>query len=82
MSRAWIALAVLATAPGGRMALGQPQEGNTVGGHVGFVLPVVTHVGGQTIVNPSDQFSIGFPVGVTFKGSGRAAFDFELVPFY
>jgi len=51
----------------------------TMGGHIGFVLPLVTHAGGQT-TNIADNFSIGFPLGVTFKGSGRMAYDLELVP--
>ena len=51
----------------------------TVGGHVGFVLPLVTHAAGQT-TNIADNFSIGFPLGVTFKGKGRMAYDLELVP--
>src|SRR5207249_2257042 len=38
----------------------------TVGGHVGFVLPLVTHAAGQT-TNIADNFSIGFPLGVTFN---------------
>ena len=48
-------------------------------GHIGFVLPLVTHAGGQT-TNISDHFSIGFPLGITFKGKGRMAYDLELVP--
>jgi hypothetical protein len=58
----------------------QAQKGLTLGGHIGFVLPLVTHSGGQTINNLSDQFAVGFPVGVTFKGTGRLAFDLEFVP--
>src|SRR5260370_36190088 len=81
MRRAWITLVVLATTVAVRAPLAQAQEGPTVGGHIGFVLPLVTHVGGQTINDTANQFSIGFPVGVTFKGSGRMAFDLELVPF-
>jgi hypothetical protein len=81
MKRTWIILAALATTLAGRVPLAQAQDGITMGGHIGFVLPLVTHSGGQTINNLTDQFSIGFPVGVTFKGSGRMAFDFELVPF-
>src|SRR6266700_3455065 len=50
-----------------------------VGGHIGFVLPLVTRSGGQT-TNLGDGFSIGFPMGITVKGSGRMAFDLELVP--
>jgi hypothetical protein len=49
-----------------------------IGGHIGFVLPLVTRVGGQT-TNLGDNFSIGFPVGITIKGRGRMAFDMELV---
>src|SRR6202011_4038455 len=92
MRRASIVLAVLATTLAGRAPLAQAQEssapqaqpqaqnGPTLGGHIGFVLPLVTHSGGQT-TNLADQFSIGFPVGITVKGSGRTAFDFELDPF-
>jgi hypothetical protein len=58
----------------------QAQKGPTLGGHIGFVLPLVTHSGGQTINNLTDQFAVGFPVGITFKGTGRMAFDLELVP--
>lgn len=52
---------------------------DSIGGHIGFVLPLVTHAGGNT-TSLADNFSIGFPVGVTFKGMGRMAFDLELVP--
>ena len=51
----------------------------SLGGHIGFVLPLVTHAGGKT-TNISDDFSIGFPLGITFKGKGRMAYDLELVP--
>ena len=81
MRRAWTASAVLVMILAGRVALAQTQEDKTMGGHIGFVIPLVTRSGGQTINNTADQFSIGFPVGVTFKGSGRMAFDLELVPF-
>ena len=53
---------------------------NTLGGHIGFVLPLVTRAGGQT-TNITDNFTIGFPMGITVKGQGRMAFDMELVPF-
>jgi len=52
---------------------------DTLGGHIGFVLPLVTHAGGQT-TNLGDNFSIGFPMGITVKGQGHLAFDLELVP--
>ena len=51
----------------------------SLGGHIGLVLPLVTRAGGKT-TNISDHFSIGFPLGITFKGKGRMAYDLELVP--
>jgi len=50
-----------------------------LGGHMGFVLPLVTHAGGDT-TNLSDNFSIGFPIGITVKTASRMAFDLEFVP--
>ncbi|HWZ45467.1 MAG TPA: hypothetical protein VNW97_18475 [Candidatus Saccharimonadales bacterium] len=50
-----------------------------IGGHVGFVLPLVTRAGGDT-TTIGDNFGIGFPIGVTFKGKGRMALDMEFVP--
>jgi hypothetical protein len=52
---------------------------DNLGGHVGFVLPLVTHAGGNT-TTLGDNFSIGFPMGITVKGKGRTAFDMEFVP--
>ncbi|HET6843099.1 MAG TPA: hypothetical protein VFK06_15695 [Candidatus Angelobacter sp.] len=52
----------------------------TVGGHVGFVVPWVTHADGQTTTQ-FDQYNLGFPIGVTFKGQGHFAVDFEMIPF-
>ena len=63
--------------------LSTPRTGeaeDTLGGHIGFVLPLVTHADGQTI-DLADNFGIGFPVGITVKGSGHLAFDLEFVPF-
>lgn len=62
-------------------ALAAPIAGaqTSVGGHIGFVLPLVTRAGGQT-TTLGDGFSVGFPIGITVKGSGRMAFDLELVP--
>jgi hypothetical protein len=51
-----------------------------LGGHFGFVLPLVNHAGGETTYL-NDNFGIGFPFGITVKGSGRFAFDMEFVPF-
>ena len=39
----------------------------TIGGHVGFVLPLVTHAAGQT-TTIADNFSIGFPLESPSKG--------------
>jgi hypothetical protein len=58
----------------------QAHKGPTLGAHIGFLLPLVTHSGGQTINNLTDQFAVGFPVGITVKGGGRTAFDLEFVP--
>ena len=55
------------------------QAQDNLGGHIGFVLPLVTHAAGQT-TNIADNFSIGFPMGITVKGKGHLAFDLELVP--
>jgi hypothetical protein len=59
----------------------QAKKGPTVGGHIGFVLPLVTQSGGQT-TSLGDQPAVGFPVGITVKGTGRTAFDLEFVPQY
>jgi hypothetical protein len=83
MRRAAIVLAVLATALAGRAPLAQAQEqeqkGPTLGGHIGFVLPLVTDSSGN-VTNLADAPAVGFPVGITVKGSGRLAFDLEFVP--
>jgi hypothetical protein len=73
-----IAMAVLAMSMAGTATVAQAQS--TIGGHMGFVLPLVTRSGGQTTNQITDNFSIGFPVGITVKGQGRTAFDLELVP--
>jgi hypothetical protein len=52
---------------------------DTLGGHIGFVLPLVTRANGTT-TSISDDFVIGFPTGVTVRKSPTFAFDLELVP--
>lgn len=52
---------------------------NRVGAHFGAVFPLVTHASGET-TTISDDFKIGFPMGVTVKTTDRWAFDLELVP--
>lgn len=67
-----LALAALAAAPAAHAQ-------NTVSGHVGAIVPIVT-VGDET-TTVSDNFVVGFPFGI---GVGRAGspvrFDLELVP--
>ena len=91
MRRAWIVLAVMATTLAGSASpvqaqvssapQAQEQKGPTLGGHIGFVLPLVTRSGGQTS-SLADAPAVGFPVGITVKGGGRTAFDLEFVPQY
>lgn len=50
-----------------------------VGGHFGFVIPLVTRAN-DTTTTLSDDFVIGFPTGITLNTSDRVAFDLELVP--
>ncbi len=73
----WVAAAVLLMH--GILFTPSARADDNIGGHIGFVLPLVTHAGGQT-TNLGDNFAIGFPLGVTFKGKGRMAYDLEFVP--
>lgn len=50
-----------------------------VGGHFGFVLPLVSQFDGET-TDIGDDFTIGFPTGITVRTSDRLAFDLEFVP--
>lgn len=60
--------------------LGVPaQAENKIGGHFGFVLPLIDHFDGET-TDITDDFVIGFPTGITVRTSERLAFDLELVP--
>jgi hypothetical protein len=62
--RAWIVFVVLVTTLAGRVPLAQAQaqaqKGPTLGGHIGFVLPMVTHSGGQTTNDLTDAFALDF----------------------
>ena len=51
----------------------------TVGGHIGILVPWVTHAGGNT-TTVFDTFSLGLPFGVSIKGQGRMFVDFEFIP--
>ncbi len=66
-----LCIASLATVPA--------QAENKIGGHFGFVLPLIDHFDGET-TDISDDFVIGFPTGITVRTSERLAFDLELVP--
>jgi|SRR5215470_2750864 len=50
-----------------------------LGGHFGAVFPLVNHASGET-TTIGDDFTIGFPMGVTVKTSDTWAFDLEFVP--
>jgi hypothetical protein len=52
---------------------------DSLGGHIGFVLPLITRADGQTS-SIADGFSMGFPIGITVRSKGPMAFDLELVP--
>jgi hypothetical protein len=52
---------------------------DTLGGHIGIVLPLVTRAEGTT-TTIADDFVIGFPMGITVRRSQTFAFDLEIVP--
>ena len=60
-------------------AAGPAAAEGKLGGHFGIVVPIVTEVDGETIT-VSDDFVIGFPMGITVRKNDRIAFDLELVP--
>jgi hypothetical protein len=69
----WIVVGVL-------LASGSPASAqDRLGGHFGFVIPLVTRADGVT-TTIGDDFKIGFPMGVTVKKTDKVAFDLELVP--
>jgi hypothetical protein len=85
--RAWTVFVMLATILAGRVPPAQAQtqtqaqKDPTLGGHIGFVLPLVTNASGN-VTSLADAPAVGFPVGITVKGTGRLAFDLEFVPQY
>jgi len=50
-----------------------------LGAHFGAVFPIITHVNGET-TDISEDFKIGFPMGITVKKTDKFAFDLEIVP--
>ena len=81
MIRAWIMLGPLAAILTWTARLAQAQAGPTLGGHIGFVLPLVTDTSGNT-TSLANTPAVGFPMGITITGDGRMAFDLEFVPQY
>jgi len=71
------ALALTVAAPRAAAA-DQPKR---IGGHIGFVIPLVSRADGQT-TTVADDFVIGFPTGFGLKRFGNVALDLELVPGY
>ena len=52
---------------------------NRVGGHVGVVFPLASYSDGDT-TTIADDFSVGFPTGVSVIISEKLIFDMEVVP--
>ena len=61
------------------LAASSARAQDRLGGHFGVVFPLVTHANGNTS-DISDDFKVGFPMGITVKKSGGYAFDLEVVP--
>jgi hypothetical protein len=74
-------VAALATTVAGGVLQAEEQKFPTLGGHIGFVLPLVTDTSGNT-TSLADAPAVGFPMGLTVKGGARTAFDLEFVPQY
>ena len=72
----WISSAILLVSLAGLAPLARAQE-KSVGGHIGFGFPLVTHGNVTTL---GDNFQMSLPVGITVRGSGRLYFDLEFVP--
>jgi hypothetical protein len=60
-------------------AASRAEAQNTVGGHFGVVFPLVTHAN-DTTTDISEDFLLGFPMGITVRKSPTFAFDLEFVP--
>lgn len=50
-----------------------------VGGHFGIFIPLAVRANGTTST-VNDDFTIGFPTGITVRTTDRIAFDFEFLP--
>lgn len=61
--------------------MGKGSDRIKLGGHVGFVVPIVARGNGVT-TNLTDRFVFGFPVGLTLKTKRNIAVDFEFIPTF
>ena len=61
--------------------MGKGTDRIKLGGHVGFVVPIVARGNGAT-TNVGDRFVFGFPVGLTLKTKKNIAVDFEFIPTF
>ncbi len=52
---------------------------NRLGGHIGVVFPLASYSDGET-ATIADDFSVGFPTGISVKISDSLIFDLEVVP--
>lgn len=70
-------------------ASGTGRIGDTLGGHIGVAVPLITVQGytSSTFAAPalnktqtlSDQFTLAFPIGITVRTSHRLSVDFEVI---
>jgi hypothetical protein len=60
-------------------AIAQAENAKRLGGHVGFVVPLVSRSAGQT-TTVADDFVFGMPTGFGLKKFGRFVVDLEVVP--
>ncbi len=61
--------------------MGKEADNFKIGGHLGFVVPIVARGNGST-TNLTDRFVFGFPVGLTVKTKKHIAIDFEFIPTF
>lgn len=52
-----------------------------IGFHAGMIHPFITFSEGES-TSIADDYSVGFPLGITFPVNDNVAFDAEFVPFY
>ncbi|MDW3194547.1 MAG: hypothetical protein R8G66_19370 [Cytophagales bacterium] len=62
------------------LAMVYVSNAQSIGGHVGIVHPLFTLSEGETSTI-ADQYTVGFPIGLTIKRKSNPSVDFEFVPF-